>query len=96
MTEVDEAYLERLRANDPEHVKELIRLLYRQPECEAGGPLHIVTDDQNVELFWLAQVARKMSDEWRPSTVALAAEILVRLAALDEDTRYDVCMTWDD
>lgn len=40
---------------EEQEIGELVNWLYTQPWGTVGGPLHIITDDQNVEDHWFAE-----------------------------------------
>lgn len=52
--------------------------LYAMPDCAAGGPLHIVTDDYNVEDRHLEFCADRLG-EWPAATRKVAEAILSEL-----------------
>lgn len=58
----------------------LIRELYDQPDGGAGGPLHVVLDDWNLEDGHLDPYLG--SDDWTPRTWELAVQISAALAAM--------------
>lgn len=60
----------------------LIDRLYQQPDSSAGGPLHALLDDYNLDCVepWL-------DAEWLPSTVELANQIADRMRPLTEAQR---------
>ena len=74
----------------------LIRQWYEVPGMEVGGPLHITTDDQNVEdsslLFCLMQLIS--ADGLSSGDVAHGATILFNLAAMSVAERFVVCNEW--
>lgn len=69
-------------------------LLYSLPGCAAGGPLHIVIDDGNVDDHHLDFCAEQMAaDEWEVEVVEACEAVLAllrevpaqrRLAAIEE------------
>ena len=75
----------------------LIRKWYEEvPGMEVGGPLHITTDDQNVEddslQFCLMQLIS--TDGLSAGDVAHGATILLNLAAMSIAERFVVCNEW--
>lgn len=54
----------------PPQTPEMLRLgalveeFYALPECSVGGPLHVVTDDYNVEDDSIAFCERSLDDHW--------------------------------
>lgn len=80
-------------SEDMEEIAWMIAQWYKQPGCETGGPLHIVTDDQNVEdddlIFCHEQLL--VSDV---GSKHLALEILVGLATMSIAERFTVCNEW--
>jgi len=62
--------------------------LYSLPDCAAGGPLHIVTDDYNVEDHHLDFCADQLAGgSWPDEVVELAAAILAELRRLTPPQR---------
>lgn len=49
---------------DMERCSELVGHLYSLPECAVGGPLHVLTDDFNVEDGTLDFCADGIKDHW--------------------------------
>lgn len=81
----------------------LIEEFYQLPKCSTGGPLHITTDDNNVDdsnlEFCRKQIDKDENDPWYGDETAedkrrrraLGTEILDRLAALSIVERAVVC-----
>lgn len=76
--------------------QEIVDELRSYPSCGVGGPLHIVTDDANVEDHDLDFCAREIDTHWsiddaasgdREQIQELAREILERLRPLSERER---------
>lgn len=90
-----------------DQVAEVVRLydeLKKLPRCEVGGPLHIITDDGNLEDHWLEpdpdrykkHIFRngrwEILDElyWPPEVINICERILELLRQMPEAWRYAV------
>lgn len=78
-----------------EEVRELIHALYELDGCSCGGPLHIVTDDGNIEdchIRWCIDELDGWMEQWyegtQPKAVRLVAlAVAYGLLGLDETGR---------
>ena len=72
--------------------------LYSIPDCETGGPLHIVLDDNNVrdnDILWCIEECFK-NDKWSDDVKALVCEITGLLFLTPLDKRNEIINeSWD-
>jgi hypothetical protein len=78
-----------------DEIVELINKLYAQPDGFTGGPMHVVTDDWNVEDEIVENCLRDINrgltaGAWSVETCGLAWQIGKRLLLLTEDQRSAV------
>ena len=65
-------------------VVSMVRALYEIPACSLGGPLHIVTDDTNVEdhhITWCLTHVDEWLDKWADPPLTEPERTLVLLLA---------------
>lgn len=80
-------------------IAQLIEDLYQLPDCSTGGPLHIITDDNNItdhNLESCRQWLLDPDDEWHgrsrsPARDELGTQILDGLLVMSEVERSVVC-----
>jgi hypothetical protein len=83
----------------------LYALLKTFPNCASGGPLHIITDDDNLDDHWLQDEPDRYNKrvftkpagwtvtdeiEWPPEVIAICQRILELLREMPEAHRYAV------
>lgn len=76
--------------DNADEIISLIRALYQEPGCEAGGPLHVEIDDFNVDLDW-----RPYAADHAPHTLQLAQRIADLMIALPVEQRAAVLAKWE-
>lgn len=77
---------------------ELVLELYSIPDCEVGGPLHIVLDDNNIrdnDILWCIEECFK-NDRWEDDVRALTCKIGGFLLITPWDKRDEIINeAWD-
>lgn len=59
-----------------------VTALYQLPDCEAGGPLHVIVDDTNVDDHFLEDDAIGSAEDWTEQALAQANKVLAALRPL--------------
>ena len=80
-----------------EIIVDLVKILYKLPDCSAGGCCHIVTDDDNIEdkdLLWVMDYCKQPENIGRIDS-ELSYAICEMLLRLSREQRIYLFYLWD-